>query len=139
MLSLPMSRTALDELSMPSRGPVRRMMLSQQANMFYELEDTGSGFAQFATYSNTSFGTTAPIHAPNLTADGLRLIFIAPGAGQPVLYYADRPDIAARFGAAMQITTVETGISIAYLGEDCGALFYTVANNGVIRRTDQAR
>lgn len=64
--------------------------------------------------------------APNLTPDGLRLVFQAVGAdGAAATFYMDRPAIDARFTVATPLAGVPGDVYDAYLTPDCTRVYFS--------------
>lgn len=132
-----------DEVSVPTfASPERRIFYSNTFNTdaFYELADPGTGWTTPTPPSQGKYtladlepagATLTAILEPNPTPDGLRLVFIGRQANLPSsLFYADRADVHARFGTAQPVLPTLPNITDADLTEDCGALFYSLNNNG---------
>jgi hypothetical protein len=112
----------------PSRGPNRRMFVSN-----YDI--TGIREIELdASYHGTVVATYMPQEVdtflrsqPNLTADGLRMIYSVGGGISPQVSYGDRPTLADRFTIQM-LPNVPTG-ETPFLTEDCGRIYFSAASS----------
>jgi len=119
------------EISAPTRrsaGPRRMLVLSSTTDL-REFEEAPAGlWTQVAMYTHTELGT-GEIHFPNLTPDGLHLIFEGRDSlGGPTLVYASRPSMAARFANAVDANPFfgSPQISDPFLVEDCARMYFYV-------------
>jgi hypothetical protein len=104
----------------PTRGPTRRMMVSNYAGLFdvYEIElDSTSGHVVHM-YTATELGTMV-YFAPFLSPDGLRLYYSQ--SSQPMLYW-DRPDLGTLFTSPRSVPTAPQ-VGEAFMTPDCAQLY----------------
>ncbi|HEY1555254.1 MAG TPA: hypothetical protein VGF94_10520 [Kofleriaceae bacterium] len=124
--TIPLGQVMSSEyVSAPTRADRQRyILLSETATDLLELADLGDGrwMASFA-HSAAELGV-GQIVQPNLSADGLRLVFVGDGGN---IYYATRTAVDTAFGAATLLYAVPGGAVTPYLADDCSALYYAVA------------
>lgn len=115
-----------DSFSAPTRrvGGVRRFLVHRFSSDVVEYTDDGTTTTLVRTYAPPDLGSPYVI-LPNLTADGLRIVF----AGEPTsgpsatqTMYAERSDPGAPFPAASPLATAPVAFD-AFLSEDCGRLY----------------
>ena len=120
----------LPTISAPSRGPDRRLLVADsQLDVLEELADAGTGaWSMHDQYARASAPLLLPaaIEYVGLSEDGLRAIFSVPSGSFATtdLYYADRQQIADRFGAATKLD-VPANLATPYLREDCGRIYFS--------------
>lgn len=112
----------------PSRGPNRRMFVSN-----YDISDLRE-IELDASYHATVVATYLPAQVdtflrsqPNLTPDGLRIIFSVGGGVQDQVSYGDRATLADRF-TIQTLQNVPTG-ETPFLTEDCGRIYFSSASS----------
>ncbi|NVB82701.1 MAG: hypothetical protein HOV81_30270 [Kofleriaceae bacterium] len=112
----------------PSRAPNRRMFVSN-----YDISEIRE-IELDATYHGTVVATYTPQEVdtflrsqPNLTPDGLRIIFSVGGAGRDQVGYGDRASLADRFTFQL-LPDAPTG-ETPFLTEDCGRLYFSAASS----------
>jgi hypothetical protein len=110
-------------LGAPTRGPTRRMVISDYNNfsMFdeYEIELDASSAHVFHHYTLAELGGALLYFAPYLSPDGLRMYYSA--QAQPMLYF-DRPDIATVFASPRTVPTAPE-VHEAFMTADCARLY----------------
>jgi hypothetical protein len=113
-----------------TRGPMPRLVWyapNVATQQFQELGDDGSNTWQsvIGNYTHADLNVDT-MTDPQLSADGLRLIFLgaAPGATSSQLFYTDRATLTDRFRAAEPLSGAPYTID-AFLDDDCARLFYT--------------
>jgi len=122
-------------LSSVTRGPTRHLMIYDGVAFHeYAVDDGGGSTEVLPAYQPGDLGLFN-LGNPMFTADGLRMVFpgtvVRDGTTTTEMYYADRPDLAARFTTATALVDVPV-VDSAYLTEDCsriyisglGSLFY---------------
>ncbi len=113
----------------PTRGPVRRMFLRNRQALV-ELTVDAQGAASVVTaYTENDFAVDTIALVPNLSADGLQVVFggtRTPGGSS--VYYADRATIGDRFGTARRIGSVPYSYD-AWIGDRCLELALTIGNS----------
>jgi hypothetical protein len=124
-----------DRLSAPTRkGPARRILqLTRESAMGFakvieelEEDDAGKWSPVGAPYRPFDLGVDA-VFDPNLTPDGLRMVFSGFGfSGENAIYYADRPSIDARFGGTtIALTLIGNGQTLSpFLAPDCSRIYF---------------
>ncbi|MDB4956779.1 MAG: hypothetical protein JWO36_4348 [Myxococcales bacterium] len=119
----------LIEISTPTRGPVRRVIVRDNTANLYELIDDGSNTLQMhATYTPADLGVFNAQSAM-LSADGMRLVLYGTkpdGNGNVIqsVWYTDRPTIADRFRPVDRMLDVPV-ITDPFLSEDCARLYFS--------------
>jgi hypothetical protein len=123
---------ATPEISIPTRRDLDpRHIVIAVGNMLREYIETAPDVWMLTSmYTPADFGVTG-IQVPNLTADGLRLMFAAPGVADGALYYASRDTITGRFGSAEAANPFfgNPRVLDPYLLEDCSRLYFFVVAN----------
>lgn len=116
-------------LSRPSGGPDRRIVYEDTTQRtLVELADTGAGYREVTRYSLSEL-TNDPVVTvddPSLSADGLRLVFVAPtstGLRARVVYYTDRATRSDHFGPIRAVENAPEQIRYPYLTANCGRLY----------------
>jgi hypothetical protein len=102
--------------------------------LLHEYDDDGLATTAIRSYDAPALGVTF-ISLPNITADGLRLVFIGSALGDTTsrTYYADRASLDVPFSPASVLTTAPVAFD-PFLTEDCarlytnglGSIFYAV-------------
>lgn len=127
----------LTELSAPTLGPDRRLVFQTYDTtitslVLVELSDKGGGWIENARYRIGELSLAAiTANYPNLTQDGLRLVFVSdanvPGERyiNQAVFYADRATLNDRFGTARVLDVAPHMIQTPYLTPDCGRLYFT--------------
>lgn len=116
--------SVLGDISSVTRGPTRHLITSGSAGDFreYEITDDGGASELPVGYTETDLGVLSP-RSPMLTADGLRLVFIATTSMMTeAMYYTDRDSISGRFSTARELVGVPV-VAGAYLTEDCSRIY----------------
>ncbi len=129
-------------LSAPSRGPTRRFIgllvdrVTQVVSMV-ELEYDGTTATELSRTPHTDLGVGDMAHA-NLSADGLRLVFVASEIGDDSMstasgilrfWYMDRPNLTLPFqGPARLVTSVPDNVNWPQLSDDCGRVYFYALN-----------
>jgi len=122
-------------LSSVTRGPTRHLVIYDGVAFHeYAVDDGGSSTEVLPAYQPQDLGLFN-LGNPMLTADGLHMVFpgaaVRNGTTTTEMYYADRPDLGARFTTATLLVDFPV-VDSAYLTEDCsriyisglGSLFY---------------
>jgi len=126
--------TILREFSAPSRAPDRRLVFQDYDNglVLVELSDQSGSWREVTRYPVTEVGAMAKqLNDPNLTPDGLRLVFrsetILPDGHYvaAAIFYAERATLDERFANARVIDVAPHDVLYPYLTEDCGRLYFT--------------
>ncbi len=108
----------------PSRGPRRRMMLRNGPGALQEVEIGETGVAQqIAVYTEAQFGVDVLLSTPNMTADGLRIVFGGQRDGQ-LTFYSDRATVSDRFSPGRVLEDVPAAFD-TFLTEDCSRLYFS--------------
>ncbi len=108
----------------PSRGPRRRMMLRNGTGALQEVEISETGVAQpIAVYTEAELGVDLLISLPNLTPDGLHLVFSGQREEQHT-YYSDRATLADRFSPGRRLANVPAA-NDTFLTEDCSRVYFS--------------
>ena len=103
------------------------MMFVEDVSSLYEIvfDDSGSILSS-APYGPADLGVDAIALAPNLSADGLRLVFGGAGPSEPSgVYIAERARADDRFGAAHRVTGVPYAID-PWLDAGCAHLYLSL-------------
>lgn len=122
---------AIPDISAPTRrdaGPRRMLVLHSTIDLREMIETAPDVWMQVGAYTAAELGATA-IQAPNLTPDGLHLVYSGQTASGPVLGYTSRPEIGARFSVPAVDANPFFGspaISDPFLTEDCARLYFYV-------------
>jgi hypothetical protein len=119
-------------LGAPTRAPNRHVFVSGGGlndidYTFHELALAGDGtwLEPGAPYIDGDLVASGLLEAPNLTPDGLRMVFRGYAAsGEVGIFYADRQTIDDRFTSATILTGVPAA-SDAYMTEDCTRIYFT--------------
>jgi len=109
-------------LGAPTRGPTRRMMISDYNNFTafdaYEIELDATSAHVFYHYSMSELGVGIYL-APYLSPDGLRMYYSQ--QAQPMVFY-DRPDLATTFASPRMVPTAPR-LDESFLTSDCARLY----------------
>ena len=107
---------------------VDRLLHSLGSNILNELVDDGSwGSVRMHSAADLGLGTSA-INFPNLSPDGLRLVFSAAPAGNFVDYqvwYADRPSVTDPFRTAVKLEGVPHTDRLSVMSDDCARVYFS--------------
>jgi len=128
-LAFPLAPSA--RIGRVSRGPRRRMMLDTFDGFAYELEIDRTGAThEVARYDASKLGGgTYTEAAPNLSADGLRMVYDTYGATTPFFMgYADRSSIDLPFGPPFELETVPA-VPDPVMTEDCSRIYFSAASS----------
>lgn len=114
-------------MSAPTRSPMRHVIqVGVTDTDLHELVEQANGsYAETQRYSSADLGVF-PV-TPQLSSDGLRLVFVGTPSGQPTqhLWYAARTSIDSRFTAATLIDGVPvTENEHYYLNDDCSRIYF---------------
>jgi len=123
-------------LGTPTRGPLRRMLIGSMANLgkVDEIEIAPSGSSTTVrSHDAATLGVTLILGAPNMTPDGLRMVFPARigdmSTASSHMMYSDRQSIADPFGTARVLTDIPfVADNSPFLIEGCSRL-YTVTTS----------
>lgn len=120
------SQSQDDQLTVPSRsidGTRRVLRYAFSEFKLYEYADDGTATTMIRSYQPSELGVTF-MSFPNLTADGLRLVFVGSevGATTAQTLYADRPSLSDSFSPARVLATAPV-TSDPFLSEDCARLY----------------
>jgi hypothetical protein len=121
----------LDQISAPTRRPQRRMLhytgTGIPTSLLELAEDEAGAWSMVGQpYLMSSFGVSAVLD-PNLTADGLGIVFRGVGvSGENGLYYAQRASFDERFGTSTRVSSlIGNGTSqFPHLEPDCSRLYF---------------
>lgn len=118
-------------------GPRRMMFLREQPGAWIELQEaspSGETWDQVATYAAPRFGLLRIYH-PQLSADGLRVVFVGEGASNSfAIYVATRTDATEPFsGATVPLVSVNHGAAHPFLSDDCRTLYYDLLGTGIVK------
>ena len=135
-----------DRISAPTareRGPRRMLLLTRAsvgfAKVIQELveDDAGNWGPAGEPYASFALGVDG-IFDPNLSADGLRIVFSGFGfSGENAVYYVDRASVDERFAAATPVfSLLGNGLALSpFLADDCARMyFYAVPGIHYVRR-----
>lgn len=115
----------------PMRAGTTRRVLFHSGNAIHELDQVAPGSwteINVGVYTLAYLQVDAIMSAPNVTPDGLRMVFGARvGVLQPRLgvFYADRATLADPFGPAVRIDAVPDQAGTPFLTEDCSRLYFS--------------
>ena len=113
----------------PTRGPVRRMLLRNRQALVELAIDALGAASVMTTYTENDLGVDNVALVPNLSADGLQMVFGGSGTpGGSGVYYADRASLGDRFGAARRVGSVPYSYD-PWLGEACSELAFSVGTS----------
>lgn len=109
----------------PTRGPLRHVMALANPTTVLELviDDTESAVV-VATITASQLDTGGISSPPNLTPDGLRMVFTASGLGGNHVFYADRSTIDAAFSAAIALVNAPATPD-PFMTANCGRLYFS--------------
>lgn len=109
-----------------TRTPVQRMFFLDQGLAVETTVDRATGqLTAIASYDPAAdFGLVYFASAPNLSADGLRVVFAASTADGGHVYYSDRPSLDARFRTPVALTNVPF-VYDPFLSEDCARIYFS--------------
>ena len=119
------------EIGSVSRGPTRRMLVIAAFTdpVVNEIAIDGSGTAtDVGMISSTDLqidGITTP---PNVSPDGLRIVFSAAVSATPGVFYSDRPDLSSPFRPAVILAPLQN-VYDAYMTEDCSRLYFSAVGS----------
>jgi len=120
---LPIRIGSQDSFGTPSVRGDRRVLVRTDA--LHELAEANTGTWAIARTTTLAELGVLSIHSPNLSEDGLRLVFAASLGGQEVVMYTDRDSIDAAFRPAVQLANIPPQRRTPYLTADCGRLYYS--------------
>ncbi|MBA3397711.1 MAG: hypothetical protein H0T89_34120 [Deltaproteobacteria bacterium] len=108
----------------PSRGPRRRMMVRNNAFAYQEIEFDAAGTAVLiASYVAADLGVTSITQSPpNLTPDGLRLVFAGSTTNASGVLYSDRASLADRFQPGRLLPGIPINPT-PFLTHDCARIY----------------
>jgi hypothetical protein len=110
----------------PSGGPKRRMFIrngSEPGIREIELDETGAS-TLVGSYTAADFGVDYFGVPGNITADGLRVVFLgSPPSSQAQPVYADRASLADRFSTARVLSGLPYNVT-PFVTADCGRLYF---------------
>jgi hypothetical protein len=97
----------------------------------HELAIDGTGSTEILQYSAAMLGVYQVNAAPNLSPDGLRMVFVgeidaADTAGH--VFYSDRPDLTSPFRSAELLQGVPP-VSDPFMSEDCSRLYFSAVQS----------
>jgi hypothetical protein len=120
---------AYAQLGVPTRGPRRHIMFESETDaLVHELVFDDTGTTEAHSYSTQDLGTDYPGSAPNLSPDGLRMVFTAAVQGVGRVLYATRATIDDAFTTTYPVDTVDD-ISDAFVTPDCARLYFTAVGS----------
>jgi hypothetical protein len=112
----------------PSRGPNRRMFFENGDGMYRELEmDDSFAGRLIATYTASDLGIDFALKIPDLSPDGLRIIYSGYLSSRETIFYGDRPTLADRF-TVTPLSDVPSGRT-PFLTEDCARIYLSAASS----------
>jgi hypothetical protein len=117
-------------VSTPTRVGVSRRVLYLDGTL-HELEEGPPGKwteINAGKHSNTALGVSGIASVPQLSPDGLRMVFRATGVllGAPELVvYADRASLADPFNPAVALDGIPADAQTPFLAEDCSRLYFS--------------
>jgi len=117
------------DISIPTRkelGP-RRLVVGVNTNELREyVEGPADQWTQLGAPYSPSDLDVATIILPNISSDGLRLVFQGQQAGSRTLLYASRANVTERFGKALAANPFfgNPDLYDPYLLEDCSRLYF---------------
>ena len=110
----------------PTRGPARRMLVTDQAvgALIYELAFDGNAWQVDLTHDPVSeLGVASVFQPPSLSPDGLRILFSVLN-GEFHTMYSDRATIHDPFRTAVRLVGVPD-ILDGFLTEDCSRVYFS--------------
>jgi hypothetical protein len=128
-LGVPFTPTYGLEIGVPSAGPVRHLMVVDGTTFpegLYEIVGhQGSGWQSVLPGYTTELGVRVAT-APNLSADGLRMVFraIESTGNTFAVFYADRESLDARFGMAQRLEGVPD-VADPFMSDDCARIYFS--------------
>ena len=125
-LDVPIDRDAT--FGAPSSGPIRRMFFQNGDGVYRELsmDETFTG-TPLATYSPAELGVTFATKMPDLSPDGLRIIYAGYVGSRETIFYGDRPSLADRC-TVTALTEVPSG-RYPFMTEDCARIYFSAASS----------
>jgi len=111
-----------------SRGPDRRVFVVDQDLVRYEewAQQDLATWQLVGSYTLAQLGIDY-VADPRLAPDALRMVFW--GRSTPLspyrVMYVDRPDLSARFSAAVALETVPPMVTDPTLTDDCGRMYFS--------------
>ena len=122
-LQLPFDPTTLQSIGAPSRAPDRRVAAVTVDATLHELAiDPSGNVVEFAAYTNAALGIGTP-QTPNVSPDGLRMVFSAFGGAGFSPYCSDRASKGDLFGGAVPLVGAPA-VTDPFLTEDCARLYF---------------
>ncbi|HEY1558327.1 MAG TPA: hypothetical protein VGF94_26050 [Kofleriaceae bacterium] len=113
-------------LGVPSRGPNRHALVYGSDTFLHELVEDASGMWSEHLPAYTSSELPEPFSRPDLSPDGLRVAYVGVDATlEPVIEYADRPSIDARFAGAQVLAGVPGSSDGPFMSADCERLYFS--------------
>ena len=126
-VTIPFAVPSSARIGRVTRGPARRVMIGVYDGYVHELEFDRTGASkEVGTYGPSNLGgANYTESAPNLSADGLRMIYDTYG-DTTVLFmgYADRPNVDAPFGAPRELDGVPS-VFDPVMTEDCSRIYFS--------------
>jgi hypothetical protein len=128
--TLPLTLDSFDQFGTPSVGPARRMFVRPQSIPgVQEIRIEGGTSFVVRTYTAADLGLNQIYSAPNLVADGLRVVMLArlddnDAAG---VYYLDRATLDTAWSAPVKIITMNAGDP--FMTADCGRVYFQASAN----------
>jgi|MudIll2142460700_1097286.scaffolds.fasta_scaffold29200_2 hypothetical protein len=118
--------TANHQLSAPSRlvDGTRHIIVNTTDELHEYVGSSTEPWRRVATYTRSQLGLDPQLllATPNLTPDGLRLVFRTSRG----LAYADRAGIEAPFGTARDVVLDVPDVNTPHLLEDCSRLYFSI-------------
>ena len=114
-----------------TRGPVRRIMMYDPNSATVHELSFGTGVAtEIHAYTLAELAVGSFSGPPNLTEDGLRMVFSSEPPGQTArkAMYSDRSSIAELFRPAVALTDAPNASDL-YLSSDCARLYFSAAGS----------
>jgi hypothetical protein len=113
-------------------GPVRRIMMYDLNDAtVHELSFDATGVTtEIHVYTASELGVTFLFVVPNLTEDGLRMVFVSAPAGQSTskAMYSDRQSTSDVFRPAVPLPGAPSALDI-FLTRDCAKLYFSAAGS----------
>lgn len=125
-LSIPIAVDTSTSFSSPSRGPDRRLIVTDAARTAHELHEVGTAWVQLgADYDPAALGLAEIAGYPRLSADGLRMTLLGSfttGAFQWM--YGERASRGERFTQLRALPDFSFDSGELLVTDDCGHAYY---------------
>ncbi len=110
------------------KGTPRRTLYSANGEV-HELDESAPGqwMDTGMTLTPQALGIAGIASVPQLSPDGLRIVFAGTGTGADApsgVFYADRVDLSHPFGPAIRVTGPPAEAAYAFMTSDCSRMYF---------------